>query len=209
MACKFAVLTGDIVDSTALSAAELSAALGALEMAVQDLTGWTNSMVTGFRRRGGDSWQAALSAPQLGLRAALYLAATLRSEDKDLSTRIALAAGDGTLPPDGDTNSASGPAFVASGRLLEGLPRHNHISHASGGALAATTRLADHIAQGWTVAQARAMREMLPPHAGPRTVAAERLGITRQAVNQALWSAGYPALSDALSLVEDGYQDGS
>jgi hypothetical protein len=106
------------------------------------------------------------------------------------------------LPDDADANRGHGPAFVASGRLLTEIDGHARMAHASEGALGAATRLADHVAQGWTQAQARAMCEMLVPGAGPRTAAAERLGITRQAVNQALWSAGFPALDAALDMIE-------
>ena len=75
-------------------------------------------------------------------------------------------------------------------------------ARAACGALDAAFRLADHIAQGWTRAQARAVCAMLPPGAGPRRVAAERLNISRQAVDQALWAAGFPAIEAALEQIE-------
>ncbi|THH38815.1 MarR family transcriptional regulator [Aliishimia ponticola] len=199
---NFAVLTGDIVDSSALTAADLDASLDALYSACMEISRWQPDLTAGFARRGGDAWQMAISAPALSLRAVLFAQAGLRRRDKNLYTRIAVAIGDGTLPQDGDTNSAHGPAFTESGRLLEHLPKHVLMSHASGGAPAATLHLADHIARGWTQAQASAMYEILPPGSGPRSKAAEALGITRQAVNQALWSAGYTALDAALAAWE-------
>ncbi|MDR9393521.1 MAG: MarR family transcriptional regulator [Roseovarius sp.] len=199
---RFAVLTGDIVGSGTLSASELDAAIAAIDTAARDIAGWQDEPVTGFGRRGGDSWQCAIGSPVLGLRAALYMRAALRREGKTLATRIAIAAGAGALPADGDTNSAHGPAFTASGRLLETITGHVELAHDTGGALGAATRLADHISQGWTVAQARAMHAALPPGAGPRSDIAGTLGITRQAVNQALWAAGFPAIDDALRLIE-------
>ena len=50
--------------------------------------------------------------------------------------------------------------------------------------------------------QARAVAALLPPETGPRRVAADRLGLSRQAIDQALHAAGYPALLDALALLE-------
>ncbi|MFN3208884.1 MAG: MarR family transcriptional regulator [Roseovarius sp.] len=205
---QFAVLTGDIVGSSDLTAPQLDAALAAIGDAVSTVTDWRDGLLTGHARRGGDSWQCAISAPSLDLRVALFIRAALRCEGKALSTRIAIARGPGSLPADADPNAAHGPAFTASGRLLNDVSGHAQMVHASGGALAAATRLADHISQGWTVAQARAMHAALPPGTGPRAEIAEALGITRQAVNQALWAAGFPAISDALDLVEGGEHAG-
>jgi hypothetical protein len=194
---NYAVLTGDIIGSGDLGPDALGAAIAALENASRDIEG------AAFARRGGDGWQAAFPAPGRALRHALTLRAALRTQGKDRSTRIAIAAGPGTIPGGLDPNAAHGPAFTASGRLLEALPSGATMAHAAGGALDAATRLADHISTAWTPAQARAMEIMLPPGAPIRAGAAKQLGITRQAVNQALWSAGYPALDAALNLIED------
>lgn len=198
---SYAVLTGDIVESSALSASTLDETLQTLELGGSAISTWAPGPY-GFARRGGDAWQMALSSPNLALRAGLYLQANLRRLDKTRSTRIAIATGTGTLPASGDTNAAHGSAFTASGRLLEQLPSHILMSHAAGGTAAAALHLADHIAQGWTQAQARALCEMLPPDPGPRSAAAKRLGISRQAVDQALWAAGYPAIEAALNAWE-------
>lgn len=196
---KFAVLTGDIVNSTALGAAEITQIVDVLRDGVDDIADWsTHTMTTGFRQRGGDSWQAALSEPTLALRAALYLRAIVRRIAKTHDTRIALAEGPGTLPADGDTNAAHGPAFTASGRLLTALPSGCLMSHAAGGAKAAAVVLADQIARGWTPAQARAMAELLPPAPGTHLDAAKRIGVSRQAVDQALHAAGFAAIEAAL-----------
>lgn len=202
MSDRFAVLTGDLIGSTGLDRTQLDGALGALERAVEDISHWQDGIVTGFARRGGDGWQCAVSAPELSLRCALFLRAALRDLGKPFATRIAIAQGSGTLPASRDPNAAHGAAFTASGRLLETLPAQTGMAHDRGGATGATVRLADHISSGWTPAQARAVRLMLWPRDRIRAEAATRLGITRQAVNQALWGAGFPALDDALTLIE-------
>lgn len=199
-----AVLSGDIVDSTSLGATELDDVMRALETASQEMSQWSPS-VCDFTRQSGDGWQVALGAVQFDLRAALFLQAIVRRQGKHLRTRIAIAIDDGTLAddPERDLNSAHGPAFITSGRLLSSLKGHAHLAHAVGGACHAAIALADHISDGWTQAQARALCELLPPNSGTRAEAAKRLGISRPAVDQALWSAGFPAIEAALTSWED------
>ncbi len=191
------VLTGDIVESTKLDSAALDRAMEALSDAALVISAWDSAPCL-FGRNSGDGWQLALGAPSRGLRAALFMRACLRRLDKTLTTRIAIATAEGQLPDSQDINSAHGPVFVSSGRLLDRISGHTHMAHAAGGALNATVVLADHIAQGWTQAQARSLCELLPPDAGPREDAAKRLGVSRPAVNQALWGAGFPALDQAI-----------
>ena len=124
-----------------------------------------------------------------------------------VKTRVAIGVGGATLPLSGDLNAAGGPAFTASGRALE-TAETALIVHASGGALGAATRLADHIAQGWTVAQARAVHHMLlPPAPITRSAAARQIGISRQGVDKALQGAGFAALDEALAMLETAPQD--
>ncbi|MGH1413372.1 MAG: MarR family transcriptional regulator [Pelagimonas sp.] len=191
------VLTGDIVDSTKLDSAALDQAMLALSDAASEISGW-DSAPSLFGRSSGDGWQLALGNPARGLRAALYLQACLRRLDKSLASRMSLATGEGHLPENQDVNSAHGAVFVSSGRLLDRISGHIHMAHSGCGTKNATLVLADYISQGWTQAQARSLCEMLPPDAGPREEAAKRLGVSRPAVNQALWSAGFPALDTAI-----------
>jgi hypothetical protein len=206
-----AVLTGDLVRSTDLPADTLATAFDALEEAAAEMSVWQGAAWAKvpavqrdarFTRSRGDGWQIVLARPELGLRAALFLRAALRAIGQDLSTRIAIATGEGHLPAGGNLNQATGPVFVASGRALDGLSPHRQMVHASGGWAGAATRLADHISQDWTVAQARAMKFMLWRDGRTHNTAAHQLGITRQAVAQSLTAAGFPALRDSLTLIE-------
>lgn len=197
------VLTGDLVASSELSPEAVDHTLTTIQTAVHAMSAWPS--LTGFAhfaRRGGDGWQIALSDPSVALRAALFLRAYLQRDDTMAKTRISIATGTGTLPASGDLNAAHGPAFVSSGRQLQTISGHALMAHAQGGGHHAATRLADHIASGWTQAQARAMAALLPPDAPARAQVAASFGITRQAVNQALWSAGYPALMEAIEAIE-------
>ena len=202
------VLTGDIVNSSELPPRELDDLIAALSQLAVEISRWPSEgrdeTRTGFARRGGDGWQILIDTPRYSLRPALCAQACIRAQSETAATRIAVATGIGEVPdrPGADLNSAHGPVFTASGRLLDALPPRTLMAHAEGGALDATFRLADHISQGWTQAQARALCLTLPPDSGPRRIAAETLGISRQAVDQALAGAGYHALIDALDAVE-------
>ena len=202
MTHPIAVLTGDLIASTALPRARLENAIQALAQAAQQISDWQGGASPRFTRSRGDGWQIYLVHPEMALRAALYLRAALRIGGKDLSTRVSIATGPATLPDAPDLNHAGGAAFVASGRGLDAMTGPVTMTHASGGALAAATCLADHISQSWTSAQARALLHMLPPTPPTRTEAAAQIGISRQAVDQALSGAGYAALTEALALIE-------
>lgn len=197
----YAVLSGDIVSSTKLTPDELDAAIEAIKEASALIGNWPSVSTIGFARRAGDAWQLAFDATHFSLRAALFLQASVRRLDKDMLSRIAIAVGRGNMP-DRDPNKAHGDAFVASGRLLDSFPSSVFVVDAAGGARNAAAILASHIAQNWTQAQARAMAIQLCPDAGARTETAKQLKITRQAVNQALWSAGFLAIETALESLE-------
>lgn len=196
------VLTGDIVESSELAPGDLDAVMARLSALSQQIGQWPGLGRVHFSRRAGDGWQMALGAPGPGLRAALFLTAGLRAADHEAASRIAVAEGAGSIPESGDLNAAHGAVFTASGRLLDEMPRRSRLLCAGTGPLRAAFFLADHIAQGWTEAQARALVQMLPPQAGPRRLVAEHLGISRQAVDQALSAAGFAMMEEALAALE-------
>ncbi len=206
MQTSFAVITGDLIKSTGLTTAQLTRAMDTLRAAATDISLWQNGAPAYFTTYRGDGWQMLVQSPALTLRAVLYMRACLRTQGKVFSTRAALATGTGPLPDGPDLNRANGPVFVASGRALDGMGDNTGLIWAAGGPLGAVTRLADHISHSWTPAQATALREMLPPTPNTHTQAAKTIGISRQAVEKALAGAGYPALNEALTLLETAMQ---
>jgi hypothetical protein len=178
----FAVLTGDIVASTGLSPARLDAAMETLATATREISGWRPGLVAGF---GTARWRRVamrgLRARPRPARGALFHRCPAPGggrpvhahRDRHGAGRAAGRCGHQSRPRSGLRRL--GAPVGGDRRTRPHGPRQR-------GALGAATRLADHVAQGWTPAQARAMCEMLPPGAGPRAAAAERLGITRQAV---------------------------
>lgn len=210
-----AVLSGDLIDSRRLPTSELEEAFTALKNAALEISFWQwdeaqdRAVATCFTRNRGDGWQIYLAKPRLALRAALYMRAALLAEGATLRTRIAIAEGEGDLGLGNDLNNAGGPAFVASGRALDNMKSPVSLTHATGGALGACVRLVDHISGGWTQAQARAVRGMLPPRKPTRSEVAASLAISRQAVEQSLNAAGFGALADAMALIEITAHDAS
>lgn len=194
------VITGDIAASTRLSADRLTTGLEALDTGAALLGRWLSAPVH-FTRHRGDGWQICLPPKIAPLRAALVMRGSLRIADKNLQTRMAIATGPAQVPSDGNLNTATGAAFVASGQLLDRL-EGAEIADAAGGATGAATRLAHHISEGWTQAQARSVLPMLAPDRPTQDMVAETLGISRQAVRQALVAAGFPALLAAIEMLE-------
>ena len=140
------VFTGDIVDSTALSPRELEHAFTGLSNATRAMGHLVDDII--WVRRGGDGWQMALTASQTPispLRAALVIAAHFVAHGS--ATRIAAAEGDAKLPANRDLNTAHGPVFQASGRLLDEIPSGQWLDHAAGGAVG-TGKIARNLRHG-------------------------------------------------------------
>ncbi len=201
-----AVLTGDIVGSTALGAARVRQAMQLLAQSATHQADWHGNALR-FTQHRGDGWQVALYKPELALRSALAFYAAIRSSGKDISTRIAAATGpwSGTLQD--DLNTENQPPFIASGTLLQTMTRQqtpNHIQTADDGATGASFTLASYIAASWTPAQAQAMAWILMPQQMQPglTQIGKELGKSRQAVTKSIEGAGGFALIDALTTLE-------
>jgi hypothetical protein len=206
---ELTIATGDIVASSQLSSDDLDRAMGALREASRLIWRWRNR--TGppeFVRFRGDGWQAALPEPELALRAALFFRARLRCLGPTRDTRISIGIGPGRLSTDGRLGASAGPAFEASGRGLDGMPRAARFSIAEAeadtvrGQRRAIFALADEISRRWTVKQAEVFSRMLPPDSGPQKSAADELGITQQMVAKHLRTGGDWALRQAMKCLE-------
>ncbi|KJZ20953.1 hypothetical protein TW80_03360 [Loktanella sp. S4079] len=202
---EIAVLTGDIVRSTALGELRLEAALVALENCAITQERWTGASLQ-FTRHRGDGWQVALTQPQFALRSALAFRAALRSSDPEFDSYIGIGQGRApqTLPT--DLNRESSEAFIKSGHTLDTIKASTdsqRIAHASQSAIGAATILADYISQGWTQAQAAAILYAITSLEDiSYTYIAKQLGKSRQAVTKSLDGAGFPAIQAALTTLE-------
>lgn len=195
---NIAVLTGDIVKSTALSRDErdaLFAGLRAGAVAVEALQG----LPSNFERFSGDSWQM-LATPRFALRACLLMRAHIRQESKAFETRISVGVGAiEPLSPEG-LGASDGPAFQTSGRGLKALKGAQYFCINTDNQ--PIFILADEISKRWTQAQARVLAiSLMRPHPTQETVAG-RIGISQQSVQNHLVAAGEPALLAVLDEIE-------
>lgn len=199
---QLAVLTGDIVASSTLSTTDLDALFGALGHAAEALAALqdTPPRLTRFR---GDGWQM-LAAPRFAFRATLVARAAVRAVAKGRDTRLALAI-DGVerLGPQGLADAA-GPAFLASGRLLDRLPSKRRM--AAEGRLAMPIALADGIVAGWTARQAEVAFHLLSVPGRTRVAVAETMGIAPQIVQRQSDAARLWAVEAALALEEASFE---
>ena len=195
-----AVLTGDLVASRKATHAQAEHAMATLSQAATAFGGeWT--MDLRFTRFRGDGWQIHLADPSLGLDAALYMIARLRSADVAVETRLSVGVGAVTTTGTTDLADADGPAFHISGDHLEQIGKRRRMIVAGAGIgpfQAAVFDLIDFISAGWSQAQAEAVAMAMSDRYPTQDYIAAKLGVTRQAVQSRLASAGYAYLQEAL-----------
>ena len=197
---NLAVFTGDIVRSGALEARELSNVFTALEATARSIADWHDSMAP-FARFRGDGWQMALP-PRYALRAALSLRAAVRATGKGRDTRIGIGIGAGQITS-GNLGDADGPAFVNSGRALDGMQRQSLFAAPDTSmVLRAALPLADRIAQGWTPKQAQMTLHLLAPLPPTHETLATQMGITRQLIQKQADAASVAALIESCEIYE-------
>lgn len=194
----FAVLTGDLVASRKASLATIERAMEVLQSATDSLAKSENFNPR-FTRFRGDGWQILLTNPNMVLDAVLYLHASLRASKLEIDSRI--SAGIGSVDSVGtqDLSDATGAAFFVSGDHLDHAKKRRFLiaGRGIGGWQNAVFQLAEEIAFGWSPAQAEAITLMFLGDMTQKDVAG-RLGVTRQAIQLRLASAGFSAFDEAL-----------
>lgn len=201
-----AVLTGDLVASQVAGATKVEAAMQRLETTARDLSNLVDHD-TRFTRFRGDGWQIGLLRPGWLLRSCLILLADLRAAGIGIETRISVGIGQSESLGTTNLSDASGSAFFVSGNHLDVMPKNRRLFIAGGRApdqvwQAAIFDLVEWLSSNWTQAQAEAIAMALRPDVGTHQVMADQLGITRQAIQARLASAGFAALTNALAAFE-------
>ncbi len=204
-----AILTGDLIGSTKVRAAEVDHAMSVLGAAAGTLGDWV-AADTRFTRFRGDGWQIYLASPGPAFRACLYLTARMKAAGCQLETRISVGLGPVERLGTADLSDASGPAFTSSGHGLDDMPRANRLAISGAkwldGFFSGIYSQAEFQARRWSREQAEAItlalemgrkntRPTLEDLSGP-------LGISRQALQARLNSAGYHALTRTLDAFE-------
>jgi hypothetical protein len=170
----------------------------------------------------GDGWQALVSAPVSAMRAALFFRAYIISAagEDHVDMRMGIGIGPVDYVPDGRVSAGDGPAYRASGKLLEkmGSPRQGKIrcAFAKGEKIRkdmsacaldedlmdALVRLAGTMGDTWRSRRARAITGALGGWSQARIAENWPGKISRQAVGKHLQGAGWHALSHALGVFE-------
>lgn len=158
-----AVLTGDVVASSALGAGarrELPALLATAARQLKAAFGRATPYDLEIFR--GDSWQLVVTDPAQCFRAALFFRACVIAESRErrLDTRVAIAVGAVDFLPRHNVSAGDGPAYRASGEALDRLDAASRLALVGPGEQPwrdVAVRLVDAIVQEWTARQARAV----------------------------------------------------
>jgi hypothetical protein len=192
---RIAVLTGDLVASSAATPADVDRLMQRLATTAQEAARSLGTDPPRFTRFRGDGWQTIVSPAPLCLRITAALLTGLRASGIGIDTRIGIGIGAIDRPGTQDLADASGPAFSLSGRALDGLSRTDRLAVAGlpDPALAWHAAALDtlaHFAARWSREQAQALHHRLLAETRPLHQIAADLGITRQALSSRLAVAG-------------------
>lgn len=206
-----AVLTGDLINSTALGPEGIDRAMDALRDAAQTVEGWGICGPLHFTRHRGDGWQIVVDDPRYALRVAVMLRATLRAMGAD--SYIGIAEGSTTGPVGPNLNAENHHVFSESGHALDvikdGELRTGHMIYVKNGAYMAAAVLLDRICTEWTPTQAEVIVELVrfSPKKKSLTDIAATLGKSRQTVTKSLVAAWGWEIDVALGFFESSFDD--
>lgn len=199
-----AVLTGDIVNSTRLSAGVVSDAFSRMDDTVQQVRSWEDGVAVQFERYRGDGWQLYLDEARFGVRVAVLLRAACIAAGAD--TRLAIGIGSASAATFENPGTADGPAFRLSGRGLEQLGKHQRMGiflegHDTRLAESATALL-DTLMSRWTARQAEVVALSLARPSPSQAEIGEKLSIGQSSVFKHYHAAGGSAVELALEAFE-------
>ena len=207
----YAVLTGDIIKSTALSQSDLEDVRTGVLNTVDEVKGWKRGLVKGkaefFR---GDTWQLLLTSPAMALRVSVFLRASLLAAGK-ADSRIAVGLGRVEKVSPRRVSLSTGEAFVLSGHGLDGMTQYSRmtiLAPKSAGALSewlpVLGHLCDALISRWTERQAEIVCSAVHPREAKQEDIAETLDppISRQAVTKALDGADWNAVRASIRQFE-------
>ncbi len=204
----YAVLSGDVVKSTALGENGLEALRDCWLEATREVRAWRRGLVRSkpefFR---GDAWQLVLEDPGMALRVAIFLRATLRARMR-ADSRVAIGLGTVRKISRTRTSLSSGEAFEVSGRALDGMDSRERMTieaaRPGGDWLPVVGVLCDELITRWSWRQAefvaRALHPSAPTH--EEIAKAQRPAVTKQTVTKALNAAGWHAIEVAVERFE-------
>ena len=205
----YAVLTGDVVGSTELSAERIEQVRGEIEDGVRVIAGWQAGLVAGgpefFR---GDAWQLALADPRMFLRASVYLRARLLALKPQADTRIAIGLGS-INRIETQVSHSTGSAFTFSGRTLDDMKSWRLFAADVNASrddavqwLSPLLSLCGAVVSRWKPKQATIASLALEPGNRTQKDIGDLLKMTQQGVSDAMVAAEFKAVMDAILLLE-------
>ena len=217
---SYAVLTGDLVKSSRMSSEQSTSAMEWLrQLAKKFESVYPNSTIGQLDTFRHDSWQWLLAKPELALRAAVFMRAGLRAHsdgDVKFDTRVAIGTGKVERIVEHRISDSRGLAFVRSGKALDAMKKHSHLTYAAERDIAEEEWLADGlvplldcIITDWTPTEARSVHGALMGWTQEETAAQwpilNKTGKrrTRQAVAKSLRHAHWNTIREALEFVEE------
>lgn len=202
-----AVLTGDIVGSSALSPEGHRQMVGIIKSVAAVFPAAVVGSVDVF---SGDSWQMLLNDHGMSFKVALYLRASLKRE-KALSIDSRVSIVWGSVDPEQVNperiSESTGAIFTASGRGLTGLKKPARMCFAAlsddmlARALSGTVRLIDALVRQWSPEQARAVAGTLLGKTQQEI--ADELGVGQSSINKSLQTALWPDVDYAIQQLDE------
>ncbi len=203
----YAVLTGDIIDSSQLEPERLDASFALLRRLVVEFEQTYAGSVVGqpdiFR---GDSWQLCLQRPSLALTAAVFIRAGFKAEKLD--TRIGIGIGPVERLQKNRISESSGPAFIHSGRILDNLGKHRTMALDGAGYLDASgfaRSSVDHLVPGVGLLDAHiirwSQREAVAVYGTLRKLSQDKIAVLPQARTKQGTPPSQQAIQKALARI--------
>lgn len=216
----YAAITGDVIRSTKLKAAELDAIKRKVEKAAKTIGEWKKGLVDGspdFHR--GDAWQLLLTDPAFSLRASIFIRASLLSMEmqteskrrRRADTRLAVGIGTVERVSTKRISDSVGEAFVLSGRTFDRLKTHCNMSISASDSLELDTEwlpvfwhLIDALVERWTLKQAEIICLAIAPQKPTQGEIGAKFKPPKdqQTISRSLSGAGWHAVLEALERFE-------
>lgn len=205
----YAVLTGDLIDSTGLETASREEARKLVLSSIAKLNDWSKKNVVRGKPEifRGDQWQTLLTQPKFAFRAAIYVRAKLIATGCD--TRVSIAIGTVDRISRTSISRSDGDAFVRSGHGLDEMKTDSELAislpdnmNDSGRWLTAIAELSGAILSGWKKGQAEVVSLAIAPQNCNQSAIGRQLKTTQQLVSKALKATRWDALQVAINSFE-------
>lgn len=201
----YAVITGDIVNSSALNNEQRTRMLSVLKTSFREIepTFGKKIFASDFTIFRGDSFQGVLSNPSYALEAAIYIRAALKAANpgprKNMwDARIAIGIGKISYFP-GKGSEAEGEAFHFSGPMLDTLKKTRKLHIFSSKSdfnkeMNVECHLLDILMDKWSANQAAVVLSALSKQ--HQEILAKQLSVSQPAIQKRLLYGGYSAIED-------------